>query len=179
MAGGKSILMIYSSSLGWSILLKESWKPEEAPVDGSHVRFVVPGIDSMHLTWMRTVHPVNSKVVEAFDMATMLSGAVSRDEALVTLQRIWPFAGELVSACVVDLPDGRKGIETIESVPASADGRPLSVYQLVAPNDSTGSGHFQRLYFYAPLEEFNSNLADVQLIARSLRSIQTTAGKSL
>ena len=164
--------MIYISEFEWSLLILSPWVPDNiinAP--GKAVRFVIPGENPLHLTWMQTTRLLESQVVEAFELATMLSGALGLDEALSVLQRIWPPAGILLSAGVVDMPDGKKAIETTEKIVAAQGGQEQFAYQLLLPVKNNSVGNFQRLYFYAPTAEFDTQIEQVRQMSRSLSSI--------
>ncbi len=163
--------MIYTSDLGWSLALTGEWKPIEGRRPGaSAAQFIMPGNRRSHLAWMTTIHSADSAVVEAFDCATMLPGAVSIDDATSVLQYIWPPAGELRSAAVINMPDGNVGLETVEQITSDSDASSLGVYQLLLPLGDSAEGRFQRLCFYAPIAEFDIRLPEVRSMVHSFRS---------
>lgn len=163
--------MIYTSSLGWSLPLTAEWKPMGGRSPGAPVvQFVVSGNRSSHLAWTTTVHSANSDVIQAFDCATMLPGAVSIEDATAVLQRIWPPAGEVRSAAVITMPDGNIALETVEQITSDSNAGSLGAYQLLLPLGDSAEGKFQRIYFYAPIAEFEIRLPEVRLMVHSFRS---------
>ena len=168
---------LFESSFGWVITVPAEWvclfdEPIQERVGQpppSSVTFLPSTNSSVALTWMYTARPVPERASNAFIRDTVTPGPRNVQEAAALMTAIYPMLGSVVAARVIVLQDSTRALELVEEFVQEATGEKKKSYQLLFPihGRPTAPVRFQRLCFYAPVELFDTLIADVAASARS------------
>ncbi len=161
----------YASEYGWVMSAPQGWEPLPLPPGpaislNSPVVFSCTDDSDLSLTWMVAGHPSTEVVARRFLPVTQGQRLATAD-LIEIAPAIFPLIGTPDSCEIVELADGSRAIEVIETY--LEDDEKKNGYQLILPlvDGSDCPRTFQRLCFYAPADKFSGNLAKVRSAARS------------
>ncbi len=170
----------FVSEYGWSMRVPQGF--EQRKSGGGHnslvkfepISFSSTADRSTMLTWMVSGDSTDEDTALQFLAVTSAPGPIPLLDALQACCRIFPPIGQIDEAVVVELPDGRRGLELLEtfSQPGSSDVR--RGYQLIVADirGQLRTAHFERLCFYAPESAFDRLIDDVRDAARTFHRHQ-------
>lgn len=163
----------YTSEYGWIIHLPKDWEPlpnAKGPSLSVHrpVVFAHKDDSDLSLTWMVAGHPMNEVIAKKF-LQVLNAHAPLRADLTVAAQSIFPLIGTLDACEIVELTDGNRAIEVLETYDEEGGGELKKGYQLILPLAGAKNYPlmFQRLCFYAPADEFAKTILSIGTAARS------------
>jgi hypothetical protein len=170
---------LYASQYGWEINLPPGWEAlprYEGPVIAVHrpIVFASNSDPDLSMTWMIAAHPMKEEVANRF-VSVMDSGSPGKKDLMEIASTIFPTIGTVDSCQMVELADGARALEVVETYEEEGDdGGAKNGYQLIFPLQGASNYPrvFQRVCFYADGAKFSANLDGIRKSARSFHYIR-------
>lgn len=162
-----------TAPVGWQIELPQGWKQLEATALTDDVLVFCCAEDpTISMTWMLS-EETDSQTIAKYQVLTMVEGPKSLRESQLMLNQIFPLIGAIKEASVIALKDFSRALETTESIRNEDNLEYKCGYQLTLRLNSAFHEVplFQRLCFYAAVDEFTKWLPAVRLSARSFHYV--------
>lgn len=162
-----------TSPFGWQIQLIKDWKHLDPTIlNDDAMVFCWSQDPTISMTWMLS-GKINADILAKYQVLTLLEGPKSLRESQSIVDAIFPLIGSIKEASVLKLNDSSRALETVESIRNEDDIEHKCGYQLTFRLNSIfhDGARFQRICFYAAVDEFNKWLPSIRTMARSFHYV--------